>query len=546
MRKIGKILSTSCGIFNSVLKFLVLISVLTHSVAMSQEIEFTSGDKLTIPSFKSMLPTLGTLDTRVWVVGKFEEGYYLMRKFQGVAESSEAKVKFLLLLEHFDSELNLVRSKEIPVEYQGNWGNFYSTFQWKEQLYFISKSYSKETREAVLIAQTLDLKTMELGPSKVIGSMPLSHGSPQNWPFFTMNTSPDDSHLLVSAHSKTGALDINYRVFTEGFVEIRRSKEEFPNPREDVSNIQMMISDFGNVYALVLSKISKKSEYKGIVLQELSLVTCQRDQVQKKIQVDVPLSIGSYSYMIEEGDKIVVAGFFTEKPEVLVKQAKKERPKGVRGVFYYKYDLTSEKVLVNRVNYFEDSFLRKNATWRGLSDADISKKDARQLTYGIEGMYVRSLSDRGEGNLALIAERSIDDDNNYIMVVPLDGGGHVGKITTISKYQGSVCVGQFGSLYQQSMQVCANRFGSFGFIRTDEYLTFYFNSGITAREHTPKVVRLDKENNLYSFDIPSLWMSRSYVMPRKSREVAEDEILIYRSNVFSTASQLSLVKLHHD
>lgn len=475
------------------------------------------------------------------IVGQDDDGIYAVQMSVGGMMRSGK-----ILLERYDSNMNLSLSKELELEHNGDDLRYEGVRQLDEKLYLFSSYTNDDTEKNYLFYQPIDhLTLMPKGDVNPIGEIDFSEAKRKrrNQGNYTVLTSDDDSKLIAFYNlpfEKEGDERFAYSVFDSDMEKISENTIELKYQDELFSLYDYELSNDGDFY--LLGKIYEdkvKNTVRGEPNYTFSVFRYAQgtdEVIEYKIDGGERF-LTDFTLRVTEDNDLICAGFYSDKATSLV-----------GGSFYMKIDGESKKVIAEDFSDFELDFITQNLTEK--QEKKAKKKAARGKEVELFEYDLDEIILREDGGAVLIGEQyyvrvstsTITDANggtrttttyhyyyNDIIVISISPDGKIEWKEKIAKRQHSTNDSGYFSSYVLMVDDDKLRF-----IFNDNGENLFYKDGDKIHNFTRKLKRamvsmvtMDSRGVQKREALFTALESGVLVRPKVSEQVSDDELVIY-------------------
>ncbi len=388
------------------------------------------------------------------------------------------------ILEAYNEDLTIIASEELDLEYKGKDMEYEFIIFSNGKLYAFASFDNQKQDKNYLFAQEINQKTLK--PQGAIQKViETDSRSKSNEGKFFHEISTDKSKIAIfamAAYKKKEKDKFNVAVLDADMNPLWNKDIKLPYTDELYNSEIVRVDNNGNFYMQgVLFQDKAKTKRKGKPNYSY-LIHSYRDKGEKVKEYKISLKdrfITDLNFKVSKSDKIICAGFYSDKGTYAVK-----------GTYFIRIDLATGEKEVAKTKAFEDDFLAQF-----LSDRQIKKGKKELYQYDVDKLILR-----GDGGAVLLAEqyfvrsRTITRTGtngtmssrtvyyyyyNDIIAINIKPDGDVEWLTKIPKRQVTIDDGGY--------------YSSFADMITNEKIYLIFNDN-------PKNIRIKDSKRIYNFN----------------------------------------------
>lgn len=306
--------------------------------------------------------------------------------FYGLRQKTESGLgskKQKVYIEHYNEQMNLVKSNEVVLQFKKNNLEYEDFLRLGNELYLLSSYNNEAKKKNYLFAQLVNKKTLSLS-DKLIKIGEIDTRNIQNKGFFDHHISRDSSKILIYnalPYQKGMPERFALHVFDNQFNELWTKDISLPYNDKQFSVEEYQVDNKGNVYLLGLNY---KPDYFFTIL---AYTNGGNDFEEFPLKAEEKL-ITDLTFLVDDNGDLVCSGFYSEFDM-----------NKVVGTYFFRLDTETKNVLSKSLKEFETDFLT----------ADLSEKRAEKAKKsgkaGLQSFSLDKLILRSDGGALLIAEQ---------------------------------------------------------------------------------------------------------------------------------------------
>lgn len=323
------------------------------------------------------------------LVGYDESGFYALKSKKG----------HLFFLEHYNEEMNLVKSVELNLENGKDENTFEFIVQWNDQLLLFSSLLDKKSKKNNLYVQTINKESlMPNHDLRMVSQIDYEGRSKRSSGSFSYSFSEDRSKFLLYyalPYKKNETERYGFHVFDKNMDLVWEKQVDLPFEEGLFGIEEYAINDKGEVYLLGVAfkdkRISKRRGEPNYSYQILSY--SDNGNTFKSFPVELSGHfLTDMQISINQENDIICAGFYSS-----------EGTYSIKGSFFLRIDGESKKIEQSSFKEFELDFLTQNLNDRQVRRVKRKKekgKDLELYEYDLNQLVMRD-----DGGAVLIGEQ---------------------------------------------------------------------------------------------------------------------------------------------
>ena len=310
-------------------------------------------------------------------------------------EKASKKGKFI---DKVDSDMNLVATAELNMEYKGNELDFHSIVYFGNEVHVLSTYKNKKKEINYLFGQRFDPKSMKLtGDLVILKEMSYRNGSKRRAGYFATRVSQDSSLFMVYNDvpgKKDDREHFGISVFSAGLETVWATEKVFPYEDGLFQIESFKLDNKGEVFVLgKLYSEKLKSSRKGKTNYEMRLLGFSENAEEPEIY-EIALNdihITDMEVFFKE-DQIICFGFYS-----------KGYGTSADGCFTLSIDKKTKDILKSNKEEFSLDFITMNMSAK--QKKKTKKKESKGKDAEIGGLEIRNVVVKENGELIVIAEQ---------------------------------------------------------------------------------------------------------------------------------------------
>jgi hypothetical protein len=376
------------------LLFIICFSCFSFSQSLTPDAKVSWGAELREPA--------GSTITKI--IAKTGDGVYALR-----TKESNAIEGFKAYIELFDEKMNLDKSAELELKYNGKTRKFEDVIRLGGQLYLLTSFHNQVQKKNYLFKQVIHptrLTTSEKDLEKVTEFETqniLKEG------FFDVVQSKDSSKLLVYhqlPYKKGQPEQFKLRVFDEQFQPLWTNEIALPYNDEVFEVEEYQIDKAGNVYLLgTLYQNSNKIRFSNTPnYQYIILSYTQGGTIANEYRLELADKfITDLTFRIANDGNLICTGFYSE-----------QGTRTAKGTYFFGIDATTKAIYNQNFRTFDFDILTQGYSNRQKEKAEIAlEKGDEDRAPELFRFALNDLILRSDGGALLIAEQYYVEERVY-------------------------------------------------------------------------------------------------------------------------------------
>ena len=356
------------------------------------------------------------------IVGYDETGFYALKtKINSVFNKKTSTVR----IQHFDHDVNELRSADVILTLDGRAMDFQSIVQINDGLLLFSSQVNSKLGKNALYVQSVDKKTLRTDKKIKVAELNILKGSGlvksanTKTGGFDIKLSRDSSKLMIyyNVPSRTKENEeYGFHVFDKSLNKIWEKKFVLPYSQELFEVVNHKVDKNGNVYLLgkLYNKI-KKNRRKGEANFKYLVISYKKEGTEIK---EYPIDLGGHfltdmQIAINDNQDIICGGFYSELGTYSVK-----------GSYFLKIDGETARVESTNFKEFQIDFITQNMK-RG-EESKARKQEVKGKNVELSNYQLSDIIIKDNGGAILIGEQ--------FFVTTYTGTSSDGSRYTVSKY----------------------------------------------------------------------------------------------------------------
>jgi hypothetical protein len=337
-------------------------------------------------------------------------GFYAFRERQGGVFD---KTKVKPLIEYYNADMKLVRSRELDLEVKGKARFIKDVVMLDRRLWVLSYFYNEKHEKTYLFAQEINKSSFNLSKDMVkIAEQDQKNDAKED--VFTVAMSRDSSKLVVFNRQPNAnrQQEFSLAVFNSAFEELWSKEAKLPYSRKNFGVDEYQIDNQGNVYLLgiIYTEGSARLERHGKATYQYDIVAYRRDDSttdSHEYKVDMKdRFVSDLSFKIADDGDLICAGFYSDKGA-----------KSVKGACFFKINPKTHDQTSISSRPFDFQFMTVNLSEKNKERAKAALErgdkgaEPELFDYSIDKLITRS-----DGGVIMVAEQYFIDErmrNNY-------------------------------------------------------------------------------------------------------------------------------------
>jgi hypothetical protein len=325
-------------------------------------------------------------------------GFYTLRQhLSGVFNGGKQKP----IIEFYNSNMKLVRSRELDLEYKGKDRLLKDVMMVGGRLWALTYFYNEKHGKTYLFAQEINKNTLNLVKDMVkIGEQEESNRDRQD--VFSVSQSRDSSKVVIfnrQPNSKDGQ-SFSISVYNSEFTELWSREAKLPYGKKNFKVEDYQVDNKGNVYLLgiIYTEGANRLKRDGKATYQYDIVAYMKDSTIDVQEYKIALKekfITDLTFRIADDGEMVCAGFYSEKDA-----------KGMKGSCFFKINLKTKDMTSISTREFDFKFVTANLSEKSkmqakaATDNDDKSREPELFDYSLDKLIMRS-----DGGVILIAEQ---------------------------------------------------------------------------------------------------------------------------------------------
>ncbi|WP_258104777.1 hypothetical protein [Marinoscillum sp. MHG1-6] len=393
--------------------FLVLIALLLTFRTFSQTTDIEWGNPMKV-SKRSTLSDIVAYD---------QTGFYAIKtetRTFGIGLLSVTRR--IITLEHYNTKMNLDRSSELVLEYEGDKTDYEHIIQLNGQLFLFTSYKDQSDKMNTLMVQSINKNTLTPNKDfKKIGEVSYEGNFKSNAGNFRLRLSRDSSKVLAYynlPYEKTENEKFGFHVLDQQMNELWKKEITLPYEEGLYEIEDYKIDNKGNVHILgVVYKEKRKAKRKGEPNYNYEILSYyMKDggfdsypiKLEGKFLTDMQISI-------DDNRDIICAGFYSN-----------EGTYSIKGTYFIKVNSKSKLITTSSFKEFDMDFITQNMTERQEEKVEKKAKKGKEVElyqYDLDDIIIRE-----DGGAVLVGEQY------YITVVTTPISTGTGGVTYVTTY----------------------------------------------------------------------------------------------------------------
>ncbi len=330
-------------------------------------------------------------------------GLYALRLRRG---GVLGKGGFKAVLEYYDGDMKLARSKELDLEYKGKQRMLKDVVMLEGKLWLITYFYNEKHEKTYLFAQRIDNERFTLSKD-LIKLSEQDDSNIERQDVFSLSTSRDSSKMVIFTQqpSEKRKNEFSLAVFDGNMKEVWGMNTKLPYGRNNYRVQETQVDKEGNVYLMgvIYAEGVNRLEQKGKPTYQYNLLAYMRDSSLGTQEYKMSLRdkfITDLTFRPADNGELVFSGFFSEKSA-----------QSVKGTCLFRINTTEKRMSDISTNEFALDFLTVNFSDRNRERARTAslnndkEREAELPSYSLDKLILRS-----DGGALLIAEQYFIDE----------------------------------------------------------------------------------------------------------------------------------------